>query len=683
MNSQEFTIAGLNEHIAEVAHPNVDWQAKCADKRLKWCQHCRKIYLKAHKRCREAPIPTDAPSHPPQQWHGEEMMRAISGYAMRKITQEVVTKPIHRIDEHIEAAFSVMLANCQSQWRKATTSTPVDQSLKRGAEYLFLLLPALVFGRSPRGFPSQSKIKSRLQKLMSPEWKIRVDELVGAQETGHKPPTPEGNARRAAGLADVGEFSRAYRALGDAALRPPVDIGDEQIERHFPRQVEDAAELQPPLPANVEAFEALVNSLEEKDLAAVLNKSSKKTKSGVTAWSGDLLRLLQAQCGGHVLFFIKQFLLGKCEPQLAKWLYGGGMFMIPKSNGGERPIVPQSGLARLMERLLFPAHQTIRAQFAPFQHGVAVKDGANIVVIAVQSLLSVSKPADGTDPDGTTSSVAAMIDLTNAFGSCNRRAVQDALRESEYAYLETIFYRFYGVNPCIAYRDGRGALKHAVLRKGLTQGACLSPIYFSTLLQSALVAAKDDDPTVEVLAYLDDVTIVGPLDKVLAAVERFIQAIEPLGLKVNGTKTKIFAPHFREQQQVQVNNVDVMTTKNSVVLLGVPLGPTNAAWSRQPSPAVQKIMDEVSAAMTRLRLMNDPQNEMHLLRYCVQTKPMFLYGALPPQETRPLATFFKKMITKEVARICNAQEGQVEQRQIFTRLAQGGDGFLGVCVLKA
>ena len=78
--------------------------------------------------------------------------------------------------------------------------------------------------------------------------------------------------------------------------------------------------------------------------------------------------------------------------------------------------------------------------------------------------------------------------------------------------------------------------------EGIHQGDPLGPVLFATAIQELLTKLQNDHPCVVVLAYLDDVFLVGPSDNVLAVFEDLKPMFHNIGLDIQDTKCEIYNP---------------------------------------------------------------------------------------------------------------------------------------------
>lgn len=170
---------------------------------------------------------------------------------------------------------------------------------------------------------------------------------------------------------------------------------------------------------------------------------------GSTGWTTDLLLLLHDHAAEAILAIIKRIIIGDVSPVLQAYLPGGNLFLIAKSSGTlPRPVVPQSALQKIAERLVLPSKRDICSALLPFQFGVGFSRATTTVANLTRALLQ----ADPTDH-------VACVDLSNAFGTIDRAAILDALRASDtFSHLAPFFKRAYARPVEISSFNAEGQL---------------------------------------------------------------------------------------------------------------------------------------------------------------------------------------------------------------------------------
>lgn len=69
-------------------------------------------------------------------------------------------------------------------------------------------------------------------------------------------------------------------------------------------------------------------------------------------------------------------------------------------------------------------------------------------------------------------------------------------------------------------------------RSGVVQGSALSPLLFSLVIHPALLKLQEKFPELAVLAYLDDICIIGDVDELEAANQFLAEELKKLSLEI-------------------------------------------------------------------------------------------------------------------------------------------------------
>ena len=174
----------------------------------------------------------------------------------------------------------------------------------------------------------------------------------------------------------------------------------------------------------------------------------------------------------------------------------------------------------------------IRSHFGNLQLGMLKKQGLGFIVHNVRD--AVQRGAS-----------TATMDLRNAFNSPMRDKIADVLfSEQKFSDFWSLFMLEYGTPSDLLYFSGN-ELKHVFKSSaGTRQGSILGGFVFCAFIHPILVAAQARFPTVQLLAYMDDVTLTcldaGGDGELQACFAFLTEKFDEVGLAVNPTKSEYF-----------------------------------------------------------------------------------------------------------------------------------------------
>ena len=94
------------------------------------------------------------------------------------------------------------------------------------------------------------------------------------------------------------------------------------------------------------------------------------------------------------------------------------------------------------------------------------------------------------------------------------------------------------INPLVLLQDQSTIILTS--EEGVHQRDPLGPMLFSLGIQSLLCDVQSNHPSVTVLAYLDDVFLIGSLEEALASLDDLKSSFSSVGLRVAEGKSEVF-----------------------------------------------------------------------------------------------------------------------------------------------
>ena len=260
----------------------------------------------------------------------------------------------------------------------------------------------------------------------------------------------------------------------------------------------------------------------------------------------------------------------------------------------------------------------------PIQTAVGVSGGMEVLTHLVQAHLDVH--SDHVD---------VKVDAKNAFNAIHRRAILTGVDEH--------FPRLSPYTRAMYDPDYPGSLWHRLdsgvwmeLRseEGTQQGDPLGPFYFCLGIHPLLERVAAAHPDCIVIAYMDDVHILGPPGSACAAFDLISQELGTVGLVVTPGKCQAYSPAAMDQVQSLfpqemwrpqgVEAIDSTTLglfAEGHLVLGTPVG-SDAFVGRVIADSLSVVEEHITAAFeclvsTEMLPESDQQCYFALLRCCV------------------------------------------------------------------
>ena len=482
---------------------------------------------------------------------------------------------------------------------------------------LFLLIPRLIL-IAPAHHLSSSAITDTIARRIQLFCASNFDQLfkescdILSQQTGsldrssHQPIPESQQVSRATMFVRQGLLHRAMQALAPShVLADPNSLSTQNnLDKVFPSDE--------PLPPCTDAPPQALNAAQ---VAEAVRSSTRGSGAGVSGLRMDhLFQLLPHGVANSLTFFLNMLHGRQLPSDYMDALRTGAATLFQKSETAVRPIVVLETIIRVWSRVVVNAEQAhLASHLFPHQFGVKTKGGV-FQVPTIVNLLQELRPSDTT----------LMIDLSNAYGSVSRHYLLDLLNQLDQAsQLRHYFTTIYGNNINVL---SRGAA-HAIASKGLIQGDPIAPLLFCLGIHKQLAQAATHLPDGTLLAYLDDITFVGPAAQVQAAFEDLQPSLHYAGLSINKSKCKLL-PHSVFTPALELG---VPLADGPIKLLGTPLYPNS-----EPTPASLGLTDVAQASLQLVRKVStlpSAQMRLVLLRHCIQARLLHLARTADPDFT--------------------------------------------------
>ncbi|KAL0207778.1 hypothetical protein P9112_012406 [Eukaryota sp. TZLM1-RC] len=152
----------------------------------------------------------------------------------------------------------------------------------------------------------------------------------------------------------------------------------------------------------------------------------------------------------------------------------------------------------------------------PFQYGINTTDGVSSAIFATDVLFRQKE-----------SNVCMSLDFSNAFNSLSHRSIHNALLQ----YMPELMPYFQ--STYCTYSNLHFDNSNLSSSSGVKQGDPLGPLLFCLAIHPILLQIQEMFPSLKMIAYMDDVVLIGDLNIVKPATVCFKELFTKIGLRLN------------------------------------------------------------------------------------------------------------------------------------------------------
>ena len=366
-------------------------------------------------------------------------------------------------------------------------------------------------------------------------------------------------AKRVSSKLEDGDFRGAVRiACSQDSLAPMSEETLSSLRAKHPRQSDGSC--LPPAPQ----VDTLLMPLAEGEIMQAIRSfpcGSAGGPDGLRPQHLVDLTSASAERGGRELIsalssFIHHVLEGHTPSSIQPVFFGANLIALNKKEGGIRPIAVGNTLRRLASKCACPhILSSLEVSLAPRQLGYGTPMGSEAAVHAARCYLESMSTSSN--------KLMLKLDFRNAFNSLRRDKMLFSVSE-----LAPTFYQYilssYGKPSCLYCGD------HIIQSaEGVQQGDPVGPLLFCLSIHQLVSKLQSE----LVLFYLDDGTIAGSLQDVLADLRLIEFEASKLGLELNHSKSEVITdqPSVQEAMLSEVPGLRTVSCSQAT-LLGSPIG---------------------------------------------------------------------------------------------------------------
>ena len=307
-------------------------------------------------------------------------------------------------------------------------------------------------------------------------------------------------------------------------------------------------------------------------------------------------------------------------PEVRPFFSGGNLIALYKEDNDMRPLTIGCTVRRICAHSLCGAFSKDFAdRLAPQQFGVGIRGGCFTMANEIRFLLD-SNPDWG----------AATIDSKNAFNCVKRAAIHKALKE-HFPHLLPFFDLTYGDCGYITVRMKRSPFDASIITEsllsaeGCQQGDPLGSFFFCLAIADIL-AACEVRFAVRVLAYVDDIIVLGPPEIVKSAFVWLRNELAGKNLIVQEKKCATFWATDHELLH------DVKHSKLGFLAIKLPFGYSDYMIENADKCIIKKVCTPLRKIADWIWRNGeaDTNSWLHVIRHIITCSAAYCFRAIPP-----------------------------------------------------
>lgn len=461
--------------------------------------------------------------------------------------------------------------------------------------------------------------------------------------------------RRAKSILRAGgprALSRAAKALSESSLAPM----DSKLKRTLRTLHPKAKERIGPLPVNKAPGTHSLDILDKVLPKRIHNGSS----PGPSGWTGSHMMAIwtegTATAKEGLRLLIRDIANGVFGGDTKKRLLACKLIPINKnshdSSKGVRPVAVGEVFVKAAAHCMMALIEDDLPSFFPaIQYGVKRSGGSESAAHLIRNILSQTKKDHATQ-----AIIALKTDFMNAFNCANRKLVWEALLRHPKAapILKAFHYQYADPTPLLVF-DSTHLFDSLESDEGVRQGCPFAGFGFALLVQPLYEQSIKAATQLFGVSIQDDLTIIGPADRVFLAYQYILKHAIDYGLQLRPEKCQVFIPPETAatcaEATLQAIHAECksrnLSHQSSMEALGVMFG-TDADIESHCSDTVDS-SENFFAALAHPEM--PASMAFSLLRYCGVTKLGFAARTIHPDRLDTASLRFDAMVQQTLLKI--------------------------------
>ncbi|KAL0208161.1 hypothetical protein P9112_010748 [Eukaryota sp. TZLM1-RC] len=380
----------------------------------------------------------------------------------------------------------------------------------------------------------------------------------------------------------------------------------------------------------------------------------------------DLLKIACSsapEIADDLAHYFQQLIVLKINPPF-ELLAARLIALVKPGNGikpdGIRPIAVGESLSRLLASIVFDRVKDKASTFLnPHQFGIKTIDGASVAAIASDTFFNAEE-----------NNFIFNLDFKNAFNSVKREAIFEVIK-SDFPELSSFFYHFYGKESDLIFNSF--GLKSS---SGVKQGDPLGPLLFCLAIHKTLNIIKQKYPSIKIVAYMDDISLIGSFDLLELVAQEIAVSYENIGLLLNASKCLLIGS---SAQDLVINDSIVPFTNYSsdaFKFLGCWLGNLP-----QIQNELQVILEKMKIELYSISSLDIEKHiKFFMLKICYTGRITHILRSCAPSIALDFCRSFNSLRTEFFADLLDVEPGMLKSH-LFSSANLGGIGFTKSSIL--